>query len=43
MDICEDKVRKSLVNLNATVKSSEISKLLKEKVNFNFTTHMAGK
>lgn len=43
MDISEDKLRQSLVNLNATVKSSEIGRLLKEKVNFNFTTHMAGK
>lgn len=36
MNICEDRIRKSLVNLNVAVKSSEISKLLKEKVNFDF-------
>ena len=34
MDLCEDKIRKSLVKLNEIVKSSEINKLLKEKVWF---------
>lgn len=36
MDICEDKIRKSLANLNVAVKSSEITRILKEKVNFDF-------
>lgn len=40
MNLSEDKIRKSLLNFNAAVKSSEITKFLKQKVCPNYFAHM---